>query len=86
MTFSKQILYEKRISRFSDPLQTFSKYIIEKTPGSMGRNGTSHAEQNHSSILSRVGRVCVPLEQFILHLLRRQADLDIKIGGIIKRY
>ena len=40
----------------------FSKYLLDKVAGSMSRHGSSHAEQNHASILSRIGKRCVPIK------------------------
>ena len=40
---------------WGDELHHFAAYILDSYPGSLGRRGSSHSEQNHSSFISTIG-------------------------------
>jgi len=48
------------LAKIHDNRDRFSKYFVDKVTGSMSRHGRSHSEQNHSSIVVRIGNKCVP--------------------------
>ena len=51
-------------------------YVIDYTPGLCCQRGLTRSEQNHSSVLSHLGKdfVC-ELEEVLIHLLKRQINL-----------
>ena len=57
----------------------YSKYILDKVKGSMCKHGSTHAEQNHSSILARIGDMCYELHVFIYNLMDRK-KIGFKVG------
>ena len=53
-------------------------YVIDSITGSCAKRGSTHAEQNHSSIMSRLGKDFVgELEQLLKILLERQGEKNL---------
>ena len=53
--------------------QMFTKYLVQVVPGNLGRQGSSHAEQNHSSYVARIGPKSVAdVNEGIKDMLERQ--------------
>ena len=52
----------------------------------MSRYTSSHAEQNHASVLERLGTSFVQIPDFIHKLMKRQSQMDIEINNLITTY
>ena len=54
---------------------SYVAYVIDHTPGSCCQRGFTRSEQNHSSILSHLGKEFIwKLEVVLIHLLNRQIN------------
>jgi hypothetical protein len=68
--------YLKYIDSLSANRFHFASYCIEAMPGTLGRHGSLHAEQNHSSVISYLGPVLYDdSTEEIKNLLGRHAKL-----------
>ena len=55
----------------------FAKYLVQLVPGNLGRQGSSHAEQNHSSYVARIGPKSVAdITVGIMDMLERQRQFE----------
>jgi hypothetical protein len=72
---------------FYDHPQKFATFKINEVEGSMERKGDTPAEQNHSSIVSHLGKgSCQPIENQIVKLFERQKELLAKRNTAAARY
>ena len=59
--------------------KNFAGYIIDSTSGSCCHRGSTRAEQNHSSVMSHIGKDYVgELEEILLLLLKRQMNKTLQ--------
>ena len=64
----------KLVNEVTTTKDSYLVYVIDNTPGSCCRRGSTRSEQNHSSVLSHLGKDC-ELEKVLIHLLNRQINL-----------
>ena len=69
--------YSDYIKKIYDDPQRFSGYVLKTVEGNLERIGSSHVEQNHSSVVSALGsRASWKLEDQVHKLLFRQESLQ----------
>ena len=69
--------YSMYIKKIYDSPQRYSKFMLQKVEGNLDRVGSSHVEQNHSSVVSALGNgASWKLEDQVHKLLLRQDTLQ----------
>ncbi|KAI2495957.1 hypothetical protein MHU86_18567 [Fragilaria crotonensis] len=79
--------YNEYLQRWHRNRDKFAKHIVSHQAGSLRRHGSSHAEQNHSSFVQRIGPVCLDdPATAISTILRRHADISSERNHSISKY
>jgi hypothetical protein len=79
--------YTEYLKKWHSNRDKFAKHITSNLPGSLWRHGSSHAEQNHSSFVQRIGPVCLDdSATAISAIFRQHADISSKRNLEITRY
>jgi len=66
------------LNKYKQCPEKFSRFKIRSYPGNLGRHGSSHAEQNHSSITQRINKCLLtePHDTVLAFMLRQQTLIN----------
>ena len=74
------------VNKYSKLEQLIVAYVIDSTPGSFQRQGSAQSEQNHSSIVSFIGKEFTDeLDKLLLILLKRHHYKCLKTNKVFTR-
>jgi hypothetical protein len=84
---NKDCKYTVYLQKWHRNRDKFAKHIVSHRAGSLRRHGSSHAEQNHSSFVQRIGPVCLDdPATAISTIIRRHADISSERNHSISKY
>jgi len=74
------------LMRYGEHPELFASYKLREYPGNLGRHGSSHSEQNHSSIVRNIGS-CLLTEPHdtVKYFMQRQGLLLNKINALLTK-
>ena len=75
------------LEKYGKRPESYSLYKVRSYPGNLGRQGSTHSEQNHSSVVSRIGpSLLVEPHETVQLFMRRQGDLLKKTNDLLTNY
>jgi len=79
--------HQTELDKYGQAPELFAHYKVREYHGNLGRHGSSHSEQNHSSIVSRIGS-CLLTEPHdtVKKFMQRQGELLNQTNAFLTKY